>query len=83
MQIEWDVHDIGLPALQKLGDAFPEIVSTVAGLLGQAHRRAATAPVPAAWSAEEQSALLDGAIDIAMLHEGAWLAYSRRTKDAG
>ncbi len=21
--IEWDVHDIGLPALQKLGDAFP------------------------------------------------------------
>src|SRR6185436_11041264 len=22
--IEWDVHDIGLPALQKLGDAFPK-----------------------------------------------------------
>src|SRR6185295_9300360 len=24
VQIEWDVHDIGLPALQKLGDAFPK-----------------------------------------------------------
>src|SRR3977135_3702326 len=23
-QIEWDVHDIGLPALQKLGDPFPK-----------------------------------------------------------
>src|SRR5918994_4537880 len=22
--IQWDVHDIGLPALQKLGDAFPK-----------------------------------------------------------
>ena len=24
VKIEWDVHDIGLPALQKLGDAFPK-----------------------------------------------------------
>src|SRR6058998_3824231 len=24
VQIEWDVHDIGLPALQKVGDAFPK-----------------------------------------------------------
>src|SRR5436190_19220009 len=24
VQIEWDVHDIGLPALQKLGDPFPK-----------------------------------------------------------
>ena len=24
MAIQWDVHDIGLPALQKLGDAFPK-----------------------------------------------------------
>src|SRR5712691_3605557 len=24
VKIEWDVHDIGLPALQKLGDPFPK-----------------------------------------------------------
>src|SRR5207248_10879644 len=24
VQIDWDVHDIGLPALQKLGDPFPK-----------------------------------------------------------
>src|ERR1700704_2028198 len=24
VQIEWDVHDIGVPALQKLGDPFPK-----------------------------------------------------------
>ncbi len=24
VQIEWEVHDIGVPALQKLGDAFPK-----------------------------------------------------------
>jgi hypothetical protein len=71
---EEDKLDLG----RKQQDAaFPEIARVIGGLLGRAHRRATTLPPAARWTDQEQTGILDRAIEIATLHQGAWLAHAR------
>lgn len=65
---------------EQLGAAFPELARIVAGLLGRAHRLGAVTPAATAWTEAEQGGIVDRAIELAALHEGAWLAYARRIK---
>lgn len=65
---------------KQLGASFPEIVRVTAGLLGRAHRRAMTIPPSARWTEKEQENLVDRAIEMASLHQGAWLAYARLSR---
>jgi uncharacterized protein (DUF2252 family) len=60
-----------------MGSKLTELVTIVGRLLGQAHRRAATAPPPAAWTADDRARILDHAIELAGLHQAIHLWYSR------
>jgi uncharacterized protein (DUF2252 family) len=61
----------------RVGHKLSEIVGLVGHLLGHAHARAATARPAAPWSAADRAALVDHAIELAGLHEAAYLAYAR------
>jgi len=63
---------------EQLGAAFPELAKITAGLLGRAHRLGATDPPATPWTEAERDGIVDRAIELAALHEGAWLAYARR-----
>ncbi|MFO0587146.1 MAG: DUF2252 family protein [Polyangiaceae bacterium] len=65
---------------KQLGLSFAEIVRVTAGLLGRAHRRGMTIAPTAKWTEKEQENLVDRAIEMASLHQGAWLAYSRLSR---
>ena len=65
---------------EELGAAFPELVTIIGGLLGRAHRRGATAPLPERWSPADRDGLIRRAIELSSLHVGAWLAHARLTR---
>jgi uncharacterized protein (DUF2252 family) len=52
-------------------------------LLGEAHRRGATALPDEPWGRSAREELLDRAIALAAVHEAAWLSYCRLAADAG
>jgi len=54
-----------------------DLAREVGWILGRAHRRAATAPPPQAWSDADLAAIVDEAIELAGLFESIYLAYCR------
>lgn len=65
---------------EALGAAFPDLARIIAGLLGRAHRLGATELPARPWAEQACRGIVDRAIELAALHEGAWLAYARRIK---
>ncbi|HEY3252462.1 MAG TPA: DUF2252 family protein [Polyangiaceae bacterium] len=60
-------------------EELPELARYLGALLGSAHRRGATRPPKALWTAAEQAQLTEHAIVIAGLHEAAYLALCKAT----
>jgi hypothetical protein len=66
-------------SLEHLGDGHLEGVASYLGaLLGRAHRRGADKAATTPWSMEERIAIVERAVIMAGLHEGAYLAMCRR-----
>jgi uncharacterized protein (DUF2252 family) len=55
------------------------VVAHLGLLVGQAHARAADAPVPA-WSTGDRASVIDAAIALAGAHESAYLAFCKQVK---
>jgi uncharacterized protein (DUF2252 family) len=64
-------------------EELPELARYLGALLGSVHRRGALRPPNAVWTTAEQTLLIEHAIVIAGLHEAAYLALCKATRDAG
>jgi hypothetical protein len=71
---------------EKLGvehfdrNALPQTLRAIGVMAGEVHRRGATRL--AKWSLDERETLIDRAVHLAALHEGAFLEFCRRVGDA-
>ena len=63
------------------GPKLDAVVQTIGHLVGVAHARGALEPTVSPWSPDEVAALVDHAIEMAGILEGAYLAYSRLDHD--
>jgi uncharacterized protein (DUF2252 family) len=70
-----DKLDLSKASVAELG----EVAAFVGACAGDGHARGATRPPKRAWTSAECELLLEHAIDLAGIHEAAYLAYSRIT----
>lgn len=69
---------LDLARIPNAAEELDEIAARVGHILGSAHKHAGWAgPKPSPWTAAEQTAMIDRALELAGIHESIYLAYAR------